>query len=546
MKKSRKFLALLLVVVFTMFAFAACGGEEAKEDDKKEDAKEDVKEDDQKEDDQKEDAKEDIADPAAGPAIDKDTVVIATADETPSLTTAGHNAVAGDYVNRLTHNGLFYIDRELNPQPDLVKEFTVEKDENGEETIWKMTLHEGIKFHDGSDLTTDDVIASINAAKESPNVSTYTKTVAKIEKVDDLSFVIHTDGPSASLLYDLAHHGNYILPSELIESGNDFNENPIGAGPYKFVSWTEGTELKFEAFEDYFNKDRAPAIKNIVWKIIPEGSSRTIALEAGEVDYIIELDSTSIDTVKSNPNLALIEIPSISHSWLTVNNEVAPFDDINLRKAINAAINKEDVVTVALNGAGVVAQAQTPMGMLGENPEGFDSYDLDKAKEYLKAWGGDASTIELPVICSNDTKRRAAEVIQANLAELGIKVEIVSMDLSTYLSETAAGNFTGFIGGYTANNMMTFLQGVYHSSNINASNKTRTANPELDALIEKSVKTVDKEERRAVLEEATKLLNDNCYQMPLWQDSNLSGRKANLKNTFLTTSGGFYVQEWTW
>lgn len=542
MTRSKKLLALALVLMVALFSFAACGGGDDKKADEGAKNDEQAKDGEKKEDENKEASN----DPAAGPAVDSDTVVIATADETPSLTTAGHNAVAGDYVNRLTHNGLFAIDKELNAVPDLVKEYKLEKDDKGEESIWVMTLHEGIKFHDGTDLTSDDVIASLDAAQKSPEVATYTKSVIKMEKVDDLTFKLFTDGPSSSLLYDLAHHGNFILPSEKIESGHDFNTDPIGAGPYKFVSWTEGTELRFEAFDDYFDKERAPKIKNIIWKIIPEGSSRTIALEANEIDYIIELDSTSIDTIKNNPNLALIDVPSISHSWLTVNNEVKPFDDLNVRKALNAAINRDDVITVALNGAGVPAQSQTPMGMLGETSEGFDSYDLEKAKDYLKAWGGDASSIELEMICSNDTKRRAAEVIQANLAEIGIDAKIVSMDLATYLSETAAGNFTGFIGGYSTNNMMSFLKGVYLSENIGSSNKTRTNNPELDALITKSTKTVDQAEREKVLQDATKLLNKECYQMPLWQDSMLSAHKANLKNTFVATAGNFYAQEWSW
>ena len=482
----------------------------------------------------------------AGPAIDKDTVVIATANETPSLSVAGHNAVAGTYVNRLTHNGLFRLDDDLNPIPDLVSEYEVEEDENGEETIWVMTLHEGIKFHDGSELTSEDVIATLEFAATHPEVNMYTQTVVDTEIVDELTFKLFTDGPSASLLYDLAHHANYIVPKELIDSGNDFNANPIGAGPYKFVEWTRGEQLTFTAHEDYFNKDRAPKIKNVTWKIIPEGSSRSIGLEAGEVDYIIELDTTSLAGFQANSDISVMEVPSISHNWLTVNNEVAPFDNKDLRKALTAAINREDVITVALNDAGVPARGQTPEGMLGFSPEGFDNYDPEAAKAHLDAWGGDPASVELDIICSDDTKRRAGEVIQSNLAELGIDVTLSSMDLATYLSETAEGNFTGFIGGYTATDMVAFLKGVHHSASIDASNKTRTNNPDLDALIDKASRTIDPEERRLVLEEASELINDEAYQMPLYQNNTVSAHKANLANTFLSATGEFRVQEWSW
>lgn len=482
----------------------------------------------------------------SGPAIDKDTVVIATADETPSLSAAGHNAVAGDYVNQLTYNGLFRLNDDLNPIPDLVKDFTIEKDENGEDSIWVMTLHEGIKFHDGTELTSDDVIATLTDVKTKPEVRTYTTSVIDMEKVDEYTFKLFTDGASSALLYDLCHHGNYIKPSELIEAGNDFNTNPIGTGAYKFVEWTRGEQLTFTAFEDYFDTARAPKIKNIIWKIIPEGASRTIALESGEIDYIIELDSTSLSSLKANADVAVLEIPSVSHSWLTVNNEVEPFDNVSVRKALSSAINRADVITVALNNAGVPAEGQTPKGLLGFSADGFDGYDLDAAKQHMADWGGDASTIKLEIICSNDTKRRAGEVIQANLKEIGIETTLATMDLATYLSETAAGNFTGFIGGYTTNDMVSFMKGVYHSENINASNKTRTNNPELDALIEKASKTVDQDERQKVLEEASNILNAEAYQMPLYQSYRVSAHKANLENTFITAGGSFRVTEWSW
>lgn len=177
----------------------------------------------------------------------------------------------------------------------------------------------------------------------------------------------------------------------------------------------------------------------------------------------------------------------------------------------------------------------------------MDHYDVELAKKYAAESGVDTSAVSFEIICSNDTKRRTAQVIQANLADtLGMTAELVSMDLATYLSETSAGHFEGFIGGYTSSDMMSFLKGVYHSSNIGASNKTRTNDHHLDNLIEKACATIDNAEREAVLKESSRYLNELCCQIPLYQRSSLSAKNAHLGNVSISPAGSFWVMDWCW
>ena len=251
--------------------------------------------------------------------------------------------------------------------------------------------------------------------------------------------------------------------------------------------------------------------------------------------------------VEEDSSLTLMNVKGLSHNWLTINNEVKPFDNMNVRKAMNCAINKDDIVTVALNGAGFVAPGQTPYGQVGFDGTGYDGYDLELAKKYADESGVDLSTVAFEVICSDDTKRRAGQVIQDNLSSVfGMSVELTSMDLATYLSETAAGHFEGFIGGYTSSDMMSFLKGVYHSENINASNKTRTNDAHLDELIEKAMATVDNDAREQILMETSRYLNSLCCQIPLYQKASLSAHNAHLTGCRISPSGGFWVEEWSW
>ena len=310
------------------------------------------------------------------------------------------------------------------------------------------------------------------------------------------------------------------------------------------MEWNRGDSLVFEAFEDYFGG--APAIKHMTWKIIPEGSSRTIALEAGEVDFIVEVENMDADRLRENPDVEVIEYENTSVNWLMLNNEKPGLDNENVRHAINTAIDKESVITVALNGMGKPALSQMPMNFAGATEENADTYDAAKAQEWLDQSGVDPSTISLPIICSDDTKKRAGEVIQANLKEIGINATIENMDLATYLSATAEGDYTAAIGGYTSSSLLGYVVGVYHSSSINASNKTRLNNAEVDALIDKAKTTLNEEERIATLEELSALLNSICSQAPLYQPTTLRAYNSNLQGVEVSDSGYLYFENVSW
>ena len=480
----------------------------------------------------------DKKDPGKGGGA-KDSIVIATMGETPSLSPTEHNAVAGSYMNLLTYNTLFSSDMDMQPQPDLAESY-----ENVDESTWHFKIKEGVKFHNGDTMTVDDVVASLQWAQGFAEVNLYNKNFVSISKVDDSTVEIKTDGPDAMVLLNLCHHGNAIVPKKLIDEGHDFNTDPIGTGPYKLVEWKRGDSLTFEAFEDFYKG--APKIKNMTWKIIPEGSSRTIALEAGEIDFIVEVEAMDADRLKENSDLKVISFEHTSHNWLMLNNEKPGLDNQNVRHAINSAIDKESVVTVAYNGLATPSWTATPSNFAGTTNENADTYDVEKAKQYLEESGVDPASVKFSIICSDDTKKRAGEVVQANLKEIGINCEIESMDLATYLSATAEGDYTAAIGGYTSSDLLSYVVGVYHSSSINASNKTRLNDAEVDALIDQAKTTLDKDERVAIFEKLSARLNLLCSQAPLYQPLTLRAYKAGLEGVEVSDSGTIYFENVYW
>ena len=205
-----------------------------------------------------------------------------------------------------------------------------------------------------------------------------------------------------------------------------------------------------------------------------------------------------------------------------INNEKAPFDNVDFRRAIDAAVDKNAVVQVALNGQGSVSDSMLPECFPGVVTDGAPTYDPEKAKEYLAASGLSPAECTFSIICSDDTKLRAGQVIQSSLKEnLGIDVTLESMDLATYLDKTAVGDYQAAIGGYTSSDVLAHCMGVYHSKSINGSNKTRLNDPEIDALIDKIKATLDPEENVKTVTELSKSLNEICTQVPLYLKNNV-------------------------
>lgn len=475
-----------------------------------------------------------------GTASEKDTLIIATANETPSVTTYLHSTVAGNYINTMTHNGLFKTNENMEIVPDLCESYEILSD-----TEWQFKIKEGVKFHNGETVTAEDVKATLELAARSPEVAQHVSEIKEIEVLDEFTVKVTTDGAYSGLLTDLTNYGTYVLPKVLIESGHDFNKEPIGTGPYKFVSWTKGESITLEAFEDYFGE---PAkIKNVIWKIIPEGSSRTMALEAGEVDLITEVETTDVSRLQDESGIAVFNGSGTSHNFMMINNEIAPFNNADFRRALNAAIDRDAVVQVALNGAGSPIDSQVPNCFPGATSEGAPTYDPEAAQAYLEASGLDPAECGFSLICSDDTKLRAGQVIQSCLKEnLGIDVELQSMDLATYIDLTTEGNYDAALGGYTTTDMLTYVQGIFHSSCINASNSSRVNTPEIDALIEKLKATLDPTEREKVVEELSIAVNKLCPQVPLYMKNNTRAYNESLTGFNCNAGGTTRYEQMSW
>lgn len=471
----------------------------------------------------------------------RDTIVVVVGNEPTKLTTYDHNAAASDYINQMNYNGLFKM-RDINgATPDLVDTYEPLSD-----TEWLMTLKPDVKFHDGTILSAQDVKASLELARQYPDAKVVTQSVEEVEIIDDLTFKLILNQPRAAILDDLSHHANYIMPAHLIESGHNFGENPIGTGPYTFVKWVYGDYLELTAFDDYFDTENKPAIKNVIWKIIPEATSRAIALEAGEADLVLDLGSTDIPRLQSMDGIEVALDDGSGYFMLLLNNTVKPFDNVLVRRGLNAAIDKTAIVEVAMDGLAEPGVSMTPPIFPETTFENTDTYSVEKALAYFEEAGIDPKTIILDIIVTSDETKRAAEVIQSNLSELGITVTISFFDNATALQKEFEGDYVGAIGSYTTYSNLQFISMQMHSDLIGASNRTRINETDIDEMIETASITIDPEERAAILTQIIVRINELTPHIPLYQNNIRRAYNSDLEGFNTTPFGNFRIENFKW
>lgn len=452
-------------------------------------------------------------DSSDGGAAVKDTLRVAMTSEPPSLSIYDHSSLLSVLMNVQMYNGLTRIDYStLEPVCDLAESYTVEND-----VEWTFVLHKGVKFHNGDEMTSADVVASLEYAKSLPAAALYTASMEKVEAIDDYTVKITTTEPYAGLLYDLAYYYNFIVPKSLIDQGNDFNANPVGTGPYKLKEWNYGNSIALERHDDYFQADHVAKIPNVVFSIVPEGTSRTIALKAGDVDFVWEVNSADVASLQGSDSVTVAEVPSVEAVILFFNNDKAPFDDANLRNAIAAAINREDIIAAALNGYGTVNYSCIAQGFVESTDTNAIPYDLEAAKGYLAAWGGDPASVDLKIICSNETRVAIGTVIQNNLAQIGIPVEVVSMDTAAALNAWKTGDFIATMGSWSPSNALSYAQ-RFHSDR-RQTYAGAINSPELDELVNQAKGTLDSTQRAAVIDQIVGIVNSLSPQVTLYQST---------------------------
>jgi peptide/nickel transport system substrate-binding protein len=370
---------------------------------------------------------------AGGPAVAAEGgIVMGAVLEPPHLDpTAGAAAAIDEVVYANIFEGLTRIDRNGAVLPALAESWEVSED--GKRYSFK--LREGVTFHDGSSFEASDVVFALERARAEDSVNAQKalfEPIDNIEAVGDDGVVITLKRPSGNFLFNMGWGDAVIVAPETAGANKS---SPVGTGPFKFRRWVKGDRVELERYDDYWGTP--VQLSEATFKFIPDPAAAAAAMLAGDIDAFANFPAPEIlAQFEADPRFDVVIGTTEGETILSTNNARAPFDDIRVRQAIAHTLDRGAVIDGAMFGYG------TPIGshFAPHHPAyidltGHSPHDLEKARALLAEAGyaeGFDATLKLP---PPSYARRGGEIIAAQLAEIGIRLEIIPMEWAQWLEQ---------------------------------------------------------------------------------------------------------------
>lgn len=364
---------------------------------------------------------------------------------------------------------------------------------------------------------------------ESANAKSKLTSVASAEAVGDYTLKLNLKSADPDLLYKLADVVCVMLSKDAFDTMDEAEAVKIGTGPFKYTSWTQGAEVTFTAFPECW--EGAPKTNNITVKYIPEPSARLVALQTGEVDLVLTPPESDIHYIEEDPNLTFYKFPGMNIHYIWFNVNVAPFDNKLVRQAVCYAIDRSNAVAITYGGYAdeCVSVVHPLLPFYDANGKTYE-YNVEKAKELLAEAGyPDGFTCTLYGTTAAASKSNST-IVQAALAEVGITVNIESMESAPFNEGVKhGGTFDFAVDGWGGNaaGQDAALRPVFHSAG--ATNRCNIEDPYVDQLLDEALSAPSDAERQAKYSELQNYLMEEAVWCPLAIGSTNVAAKAALK-----------------
>jgi peptide/nickel transport system substrate-binding protein len=487
---------------------------------------------------------------AAAP-VAKESIVVAAAEEPNSLFPFDPSKALGMNAVPIVHN-VYETPIKLMPdgshEPLLATSWSISED--GKD--YTLKLREDVYFHTGKKMTPEDVAFSLDSAAPTPMGRTMLVNYINTEVIDGNTVVVHLSAPFAPFLNTLA--GRFALVVDKDYFGEvgipGYQAAPIGTGPYKFIERISGDHITLAANENYWNG--APPIKKITYKFMTDGNTQMLALENGEADALLNANISQVVQLPKDGAVKWEATEASSIQSLIINCAKGPAADKNFRKALQHGINKQELILGVMEGMADPVDIFMAKSFSGRPDDGAYKtipYDIEKAKEYLKAssYRGEEFLIVTP---AGGKDEQAAQIVQGELIELGINCTLSALDAVSFTQVTTYG--TGEFGAYIRAIAVSLVDAdglyvLYHSNILQTPNRYNYGvhSEKMDVLLDTGRTTTDTEKRKLIYAEASDIITEEAYQIMLYCNLSVTAYNKNLQGVIpRMLTGLYFFNDW--
>ncbi|WP_027051378.1 ABC transporter substrate-binding protein [Mesorhizobium erdmanii] len=460
---------------------------------------------------------------AASASAARTDLVIGIPLEPPHLDpTAGAAAAIREVTYANVFQGLTRIGPNGEVLPDLAESWTISDDGK----VYTFKLHTGVKFHDGTDFSAEDVKFSLDRARAENSINAQKQLFAaidKVEVVDPATVKVTLAHPQGSFLYNMGW-GDAVMVSP--KSADTNKEKPIGTGPFKFDSWAKGSSITLVKADHYWG---APVfLEKVEFRVVPDAAAAVPALLSGDIQAFPFFDPDSVAQIKDDPRFKVVVGATEGETILSINNKKPPFDKLQVRQAISYALDRKAIIDGASAGLGLpIGSHMSPANKYYVDLTGRYPHDVAKAKELLKEAGlenGFKATLKLP---PTSYARLGGEIIASQLRDVGINLEIIPVEWAQWLDQVfTKKDYDLTIVSHTEPNDIDIYARKDYYFNYD--------NPAFNKVIADLELTSDEAKRKELYAQAQKILADDAvvgflYELPkvgVW-DAKLQGLWEN-------------------
>lgn len=502
-------------------------------------------------------AQDDEGDPSSG-----GTLILVRSDDAVNLTPGENSGLADIAANFFLYDALVIQDFNGEIQPALAESW--ETSEDG--LTWTFHLRQDVTFHSGEPFTSAHVVDHFERWKERAT-STKIDLLETIEATDDFTVVCTLSSPTLVFLNNISQtewaYGSIPNMNKVEELGADYGITEVdGTGPYMLEEWIQDDRMVLVRNENYslggavYENDGAPYPERLIIQVVPEGSSRTNMMETGEADLSVEVSPTDVELLSGFPGVTVDAFSRISSNHIGFNFEKPLFQDINVRKAVQHAIRRDEITEFVMRGQADPAEGylhpELPGALPRDETRSLVAHDADLAKQLLEesGWVGDdirekdGETLTFTTYVNNEEGERILQVVQDHLRDVGIDMQITRLDPAAFNSATQAGEhdarFTPMI--YTTADHMYF----FTTNGIPSPNNLFYSNPEFDDLFQQSQVTVDQEERTRLFGEMERHLLEEAVVIPIQHVRWIFASQERVRGTNFHNIHGTYKLLDTW